>query len=72
MNVGLFILGVLGAAPDIFSIEESNVDNGRHECSESQGIRHREYWANQKRRVCLVRLDIQGEVLVQNPRCVVY
>lgn len=72
VNIRLLVFSVLGAPPDILSVEKTDMHNSRHEGSEAQGVSHSEDRANQKRRVCLISLNVEGQVIVQDSRGVVY
>ena len=72
VNIWLFVLRVQSPSVDVLSVEESDVNDSGHERRETQCVSHGEYWADQERRIRLVRFDIQCQVFIQNSRRVVH
>jgi hypothetical protein len=67
MDIGLLVLQVARSLPDVLSVEESNVDDGGDKSSKAETIRQREGRAEVEGRIRLVRLLVEGNILVEDP-----
>lgn len=71
VNIRLLITGALGSVPDVATVEETAVDDGRHETREAHAVGKRKGRADQEGRVLLVRSLVESVVGGENARDVV-